>query len=90
MKYLNLTIIYIYAHIKCKTVRCSTITIFWQQAAFISLCQHVSDEGYLLMKYSNCTTPNDLLLYLMCCGAVSLLYMYVYIYIYNTKLNSVS
>ena len=44
---------------------------------------YVPDEGSLLPKYRDCTTSNDLELYLMCCGVMLfLLIIYIYIYTY--------
>ena len=49
---------------------------------YISLYLYVPNEGSLLPKYRDCSTPNDFELYLMCCGVTLLLLtMYIYIYI---------
>ena len=79
---------YVYIYILHKTVWCSTIAIFQQDAAFVrnmlSLCYYIPDEGSLLPKYGICRTPSGFALYLICCGVRLLLrYAYTYIYIHT-------
>ena len=64
--------IYIYIYI-CIRVVCVGIV-------FASLYLYVSDEGSLLPKNTDCTTPNGFELYLMRCGVIPLLFI-IYIYI---------
>ena len=67
---------------------CSTISIFRQQAAFVSKFR---DEGSLLPKYRDCTISYDFELYSMCCGLMLLLltmYIYIYVYIISTRYTS--
>ena len=55
---------------------------------FVSLYLYVPDEGSLLPKHRDCTTSNDIELYLMSCG-VMLLLLIIYIYMYFLNCSSI-
>ena len=45
--------------------------------------------GSLLLKYSNCFTPNSFVLYLMCCGVMLLLpIVYIYMHLFLSAIFS--
>ena len=80
MKFMRMYI-YIHTHIHIYIYVCVYVYIH-----SVSLYLYVPDEGSLLPKYRDCTTSNDLELYLMCCCVMLLLLIiciYTYI-IYNT------